>query len=305
MNDHERFRSEFDACLDGTLGAAESAALARHLASCAECASEFAGLRSLLAAAQELPRELPPAPQIFGRVLTAIGRGEADAITDGDDRHVARGGEADAVAGGEEWDVAAVPGAGMAAGSGFATRADTPRRRPLPVRASSWGGGRSVRMRWAIGATALVAAALIGIVFAPGRPTGFRPAYDPDGGTGESAAQASDASAGADGSLQDAYDQEGSVAPLFVTTLVCALELECAGAGRELQARAGAAGAGGEAFVAAALAHDVQVLDEAIAETRVALATSPADPGLLHLLTLRYEQKLNVLHQALRLSAEA
>jgi hypothetical protein len=47
------------------------------------------------------------------------------------------------------------------------------------------------------------------------------------------------------------------------------------------------------------------VIDSAIEETRVALAGNPDDAELIMMLTSRYQKKLSLLHQAMRLAAEA
>jgi anti-sigma factor RsiW len=177
----------------------------------------------------------------------------------------------------------------------LATARELPREHPpaprvwAQVEATIAGGeaapGQALRLglRWALGAATLAAAAVLWVVLTPERPSG---------------------TARNDTRSAEPIASE-SVAPLFVTSLVRGLELECEGAGRELKARSYAARADGPAGVATAIAPEVRLLDDAIAETRAALARTPADPALLQTLTTRYEQKLLLLHRALRWSAEA
>jgi hypothetical protein len=96
-----------------------------------------------------------------------------------------------------------------------------------------------------------------------------------------------------------------SDAPLFIASLVRGLELQCVGAGRELRASIDGSANQLGAAMTEALESDVQVLDRAIAETRSALEENPEDPGLLQMLTSRYQRKLSILQQAMRLAGEA
>lgn len=83
-----------------------------------------------------------------------------------------------------------------------------------------------------------------------------------------------------------------------------ALETQCTGADKSLQA----AIQGKESLTGGAFAAEAQWgllhLDEAIEQTREALAEHPGDAGLIHMLTNRYQKKLSLLRQALRAAGE-
>lgn len=66
-------RTTLDAFADGSLPAAERAGIARHLADCSECRREVDQLRSLLAAARGLPRDIAPPPHLWAGIEARLG----------------------------------------------------------------------------------------------------------------------------------------------------------------------------------------------------------------------------------------
>ncbi|TFG50936.1 MAG: hypothetical protein E4H38_02700 [Gemmatimonadales bacterium] len=66
-------KSQLDAFADGSLPAAERAEFARHWADCEECRREVEQLRSLLAAARGLPRDLAPPGHLWAGIEARLG----------------------------------------------------------------------------------------------------------------------------------------------------------------------------------------------------------------------------------------
>ncbi len=66
-------RERLDDHVDGALAAAESAALALHLAGCAACRGEERSLRALLAGAASLPRERTPERELWPGIAARLG----------------------------------------------------------------------------------------------------------------------------------------------------------------------------------------------------------------------------------------
>ena len=93
--------------------------------------------------------------------------------------------------------------------------------------------------------------------------------------------------------------------PAYISALTRALEYECMGAGKQLLASLGTSGNRLGLEAAAAIEQSVHPIDIAIKETKSALERNPGDPELLQMLTSRYERKLSLLHQAIRLAGEA
>lgn len=111
------------------------------------------------------------------------------------------------------------------------------------------------------------------------------------------------------GSGGNGHDANGLVAqfeegPAFtpqeiMPATAAALERECVGAGKMLQASVvGRNTASGDAM-ASSLTSGLDALDRSIAETQAALEQSPDDPNLMKLLTVRYQQKLALLYSAI------
>ena len=94
-------------------------------------------------------------------------------------------------------------------------------------------------------------------------------------------------------------------APAYISALTQALEYECMGAGKQLVASIGGSKNRFGIEAAAAIEQSVHPIDVAIEETRSALEENPEDPELLQILTSRYQRKLSLLHQAIRLVGEA
>ncbi|MEZ4651813.1 MAG: hypothetical protein R3E97_24050, partial [Candidatus Eisenbacteria bacterium] len=153
-----------------------------------------------------------------------------------------------------------------------------------------------------------VAAVLIGVVFWVGRDPGPNGDVSTNGSTGapaESAGESAGEMAIGGGAPELASDETRPETSRFVSSLVQALEFECMGAGKELYA---AASTGDMVFgpeVDQALQSDVRMLDDAIDETLAALEADPDDAQLLQMLTQRYQQKLALLHRAIRLAEVA
>jgi predicted anti-sigma-YlaC factor YlaD len=144
-----------------------------------------------------------------------------------------------------------------------------------PQRQRHW----SIRPRWVFAGTLAAAAVIAAVVLSP----------PGDSRKGEVVAS----------------QEARSYVPSYVPPLVSALEYQCMGAGKQLlgSVSSGANPLGAE--VAAAVEQNVRLLDLAIAETRSALEENPWDPQLLQMLTSRYQRKLSLLHQAMRLVGEA
>ncbi|HKS68809.1 MAG TPA: zf-HC2 domain-containing protein, partial [Ktedonobacterales bacterium] len=66
--DREVLRERLSAYLDGELAPGDDAALERHLATCAECRDELAGLREVRALLRALPQ--PALPRSFALPAT-------------------------------------------------------------------------------------------------------------------------------------------------------------------------------------------------------------------------------------------
>lgn len=93
--------------------------------------------------------------------------------------------------------------------------------------------------------------------------------------------------------------------PSSLEAVVFALEAECRGAGIQLLASVrGHDGGLGEA-ASASFTESLAVLDRAIEETRNALVDDPENRRLQAMLAERYQRKLNLLQEALRLSMHA
>jgi hypothetical protein len=95
------------------------------------------------------------------------------------------------------------------------------------------------------------------------------------------------------------------VMPSHVSSLVQALEYECMGAGKQLLASVGGSDNRFGIEAATAIEQSVHPIDAAIEETKSALERNPGDPELLQILTSRYQRKLSLLHQAIRLVGKA
>jgi len=93
--------------------------------------------------------------------------------------------------------------------------------------------------------------------------------------------------------------------PSYVSSLTQALQSECVGAEKQLIASIGASENRFGMEAAAAIEQNVRPLDVAIEETKSALEKNPGDTELLQMLTSRYQRKLSLLHQAIRLAGEA
>lgn len=89
------------------------------------------------------------------------------------------------------------------------------------------------------------------------------------------------------------------------TRMLSALERECMGAGKMLLASLESTTTATEPGIPESFTLALQAVDAAIDETRLALGSAPDDPELLRLLTLRYQQKLALLHGAMRTIEEA
>jgi hypothetical protein len=87
--------------------------------------------------------------------------------------------------------------------------------------------------------------------------------------------------------------------------MISALELECMGAGKRLLASMDGWPDAANAELTEGIVAGLDAVDLAIAETRAALGADPHDAELLRMLTARYEQKLALLHGAMRLMEEA
>ncbi|MBD3162561.1 MAG: hypothetical protein GF346_09375 [Candidatus Eisenbacteria bacterium] len=92
-------------------------------------------------------------------------------------------------------------------------------------------------------------------------------------------------------------------APIPAT--VRALETQCMGAGKSLQAALQGRESRTGGVYAVGVQRDLHLLDEAIEQTREALAEHPRDAALLRMLTNRYQKKLTLLQHALRAAGEA
>ena len=92
--------------------------------------------------------------------------------------------------------------------------------------------------------------------------------------------------------------------PSYVSFLTQALEYECMGAGKQLLASVGGSENRFGAEAAAAIERGMHPIDVAIEETKSALEQNPGDPELLQMLTSRYQRKLSLLDEAIRLARE-
>jgi hypothetical protein len=93
--------------------------------------------------------------------------------------------------------------------------------------------------------------------------------------------------------------------PGTAVDMLSALELECMGAGKRLLASMDGWPDAANAELTEGIVAGLDAVDLAIAETRAALGADPHDAELLRMLTARYEQKLALLHGAMRLMEEA
>lgn len=91
--------------------------------------------------------------------------------------------------------------------------------------------------------------------------------------------------------------------PQILPAVVRGLEIECMGAGKLLQASLTYDDERG-ASIAESVRVGVELVDRSIAETRAALETHPDDARLVRQLTLRYQQKLDLLLGAMRLAED-
>ena len=66
-------QTALEAFADGSLPAAERAGVAEHVADCPDCRREVGQLRSLLAAARALPREVAPPPHLWAGIEARLG----------------------------------------------------------------------------------------------------------------------------------------------------------------------------------------------------------------------------------------
>ena len=83
--------------------------------------------------------------------------------------------------------------------------------------------------------------------------------------------------------------------------VVRGLEIECMGAGKMLQASLVGSDVVGDS-IATSVQPGVDAVDRSIAETRAALESHPGDERLVRRLTMRYQQKLDLLLGAMRLA---
>jgi hypothetical protein len=155
--------------------------------------------------------------------------------------------------------------------------AQLPARR-APVVREPWIS-RFLQPKWGVGAALAAAAVLLIILLSPTREPGKPGIAEPP--------------------------EAPPALPAYVSFLTQALEYECMGAGKQLLASIGGSESRFGVEAAAAIERSVQPIDIAIAETRSALEENPGDPELLQMLTSRYQRKLSLLHQAIRLAGEA
>ena len=78
MMTHDQIRERLDDYVDDLLPDEEAAIVDRHLLECRECSREVAELRSLLAAAAELPDEIAPARDLWPGIEAALDDRAAD-----------------------------------------------------------------------------------------------------------------------------------------------------------------------------------------------------------------------------------
>lgn len=297
MTLHDDIQSHFGDYLARELDESTHEEVRSHLERCPECRAELSSLRELFAQLGQLPREVEPERDLFHGIATRIG----------DPNEVSTTAPA-------AWTAAVTVdevGAGaMASGE----QGPSPTHDASPVRANrapstSSSQGNAVRRFWqsfftpgpalagALGALAV----LVGVILWAER--GREP-----GQTGDLAATGStEHQVEATGvSAPESAGVEGRPAtPRFVSSLVRALEYECMGAGKELYAAASAGDVSFGPGVDQALDTDVKLLDDAIDETLAALEADPDDAQLLQMLTQRYQQKLALLHRAIRLAEVA
>jgi anti-sigma-K factor RskA len=91
---------------------------------------------------------------------------------------------------------------------------------------------------------------------------------------------------------------------VLTPTLVAALARECMGAGRILQASMESRNDPADEALTHSLTAGIEVVDRSIAETVAALEKNPGNVSLLKLVTLRYQQKLALLHSAMEIVEE-
>lgn len=266
MTRHAEMQGRLHDYVDECLDERERLAVAEHIAGCAECRAEVDGIRDLLARAKTLPASIEPARDLWPGI--------------------------------EERLASPSP-----AQDGSRSHGDHPRSvPPLAVGARSAAGspverGRRVfagHRRWAYSAALAAAAVVVWVVLSsrgndPSKPA---PPVADLGGNG----QAEEAS-------REGGNSPGAPA-IFLPALVRSLELECMGAGKQLQASwLGSNALGRE--TAADVGEEIRVLDRAIAETRQALEEDPRNAQLVGMLTSRYQSKLALLHRVTRLAREA
>lgn len=68
----DQVRAQLEDHLDGRIAARDAAAVAEHLASCAECRARHNELAALAAAARALPREIDPAEDLWPGIVSRL-----------------------------------------------------------------------------------------------------------------------------------------------------------------------------------------------------------------------------------------
>ena len=91
---------------------------------------------------------------------------------------------------------------------------------------------------------------------------------------------------------------------MLTPTVVAALARECMGAGKSLQASMESRYDPADEALTLSLTAGIEVVDQSIAETLAALEKNPGNVTLLKLVTLRYQQKLALLHSATEIVEE-
>lgn len=269
-HEHEEMRGRLHDFVDECLDERERLEVAEHLAACAECRAEVDGIRDLLARAKDLPASIDPARDLWPGIEERIALpspAQVGARTPSDDP---------------------CPGSSVAASARSATESFSGRG------ASVLGGRLRGHLRWTVSAAFAAAAIVVWVVVSPRGSDPSKPA--PQVADLGSNGQAEEASRGGGNS-------PGAPA-IFLPALVRSLELECMGAGKQLQASwIGSSALGQE--TAADVGEEIRVLDRAIAETRQALEEDPRNARLVAMLTSRYQSKLALLHRVTRLAQEA
>ncbi|MGH7645223.1 MAG: zf-HC2 domain-containing protein [Gemmatimonadales bacterium] len=77
---HHPIEAVLNALADGTLEAADRAAVERHVAQCLACRRVVNGLRALLAGVAALPREIAPARDLWAGIEDRLGKGEGGRV---------------------------------------------------------------------------------------------------------------------------------------------------------------------------------------------------------------------------------